>query len=119
MSLLDLCARLEGLSRAGTPGPWEHGGGSVDYISPGRYSPCVASYVEDTDAALIAESRNALPALLSVARAAADWERAEVKFAMLRRKLPVPEDACDELVRAEAALRAAVRAAGDATKGGQ
>lgn len=75
-------ARLERLLGKASEAPWESGpnlmigGWHVELaktnpaISPGEH--IVANFVAEPDAALIAEARNALPALLAVARAAAE-----------------------------------------------
>ena len=74
--------RLAGLEAAATSGPWAAGPGHNPYVRGGHFG--MPQTVADcryrngeADAALIAEARNALPALIAVARAArvlcTDW----------------------------------------------
>lgn len=65
-------ARLEALEQAATSGPWETRGVSVRAVREGVSGgvPLANVYQDEVDAELIAEVRNALPALLNIARAA-------------------------------------------------
>lgn len=68
---LDLDA-LEELERAATPGPWEAErdvyDGDVWYVEPDGQPVLIARRPSDTDGALIAAARNALPDLIAAAR---------------------------------------------------
>lgn len=69
MKILD---RLDELEKAATPGPWGSDGDHINnwvQASNGDYL-CNMDYHLGDDADLIAESRNALRALIDVARAA-------------------------------------------------
>ncbi len=69
MSVLD---RLSDLEASATPGSWYlHEGGVASRVGPGWVDWIVESSGQGIeDAALIAEARNCLPALIAVARAA-------------------------------------------------
>lgn len=73
----DTIARLRALEAEATPGPWtfsewEDGVVTVDRVHDDGLDPVaiMAAGTTDSDAALTAASRNALPALLDVAEAA-------------------------------------------------
>jgi len=116
MSLLGLCARLEGLEQAGTAGQWTQSflnsrcGINAPAAKGDKYFN-IGRMAHEDNAALVVNVRNALPAVLPVLRAAAEWERAG-------RNRDGTERVEIEWVNAIATLRAAVREA-DATKGGQ
>lgn len=84
-ALPDTLTELERLERAATPGPWVLGDPDCHYvvayvgdltISPRDECPAEeCDYRQEVDAALIAAARNHFPALLAVARAAAELSR--------------------------------------------
>jgi len=67
--------RLRELEKAATPGPWMTAGEEGNMVLAPEEA--VAGWMVSDDAALIVESRNALPALLAVAEAAS---KADVRY---------------------------------------
>ncbi len=121
--MTDLIARLEELEKAATPGPWEPEGvgglhmdgtrdGYVICSAPERriaslYPTTTNRLVRRFDAALIAELRAALPAILhalKVQEAAEEWEMARKKFMDGVAVGLVEQNVTDRLVETEAAL---------------
>ena len=88
-------ARLRALLAEATPGPWTAEERALYHVIFHREWPVAGGLDSDSaDAALIAEARNALPALLAVAEAASDNHHTEC---LLHDTLWGGVDTCDNL----------------------